>query len=133
VRDASAHELLLLSALQECRIELEAVRRDEATRAAVRGELEAALQREEVLKAEIVLERERTEAVRLVLQALLMSLRRFGLRRRLFLSRVARLGRETPDAGPQSARHPVLLAEARRVMGVAAPSNATPADAAPRG
>jgi hypothetical protein len=126
VRDSSAHELLLLSALQECRIALEAARADEAARALVRGELEAALRREEALKAEIVLERERTEAVRLVLQALLMSLRRFGLRRRLFLSRVARLGRETPDSGPQAARHPVLLAEARRVMGVAQPPDLAP-------
>ncbi|MCJ2068616.1 ATP-dependent helicase [Methylobacterium sp. J-030] len=108
-----------MSALQECRIELAAARQGEADRAAVRGELEAALQREAALRGELILERERTEAVRLVLQALLMSLRRFGLRRRLFLSRIARLGRETPDAGPQSARHAVMLVEARRVMGVA--------------
>ena len=126
MRDSSAHELLLLSALQECRIALDAARQDEAARTVVRGELEAALRREEALKTEIVLERERTEAVRLVLQALLMSLRRFGLRRRLFRARVARLGRETPDTGPQSARHPVLLAEARRVMGVAQPPDPTP-------
>ena len=125
MRDSSAHELLLLSALQECRIALDAARQDEAARTVVRGELEAALRREEALKTEIVLERERTEAVRLVLQALLMSLRRFGLRRRLFRARVARLGRETPDTGPQSARHPVLLAEARRVMGVAQPPDPT--------
>lgn len=121
MKDSPAHELLLLSALQECRIALAAARQDEAARMVVRGELEAALRREEALKTEIVLERERTEAVRLVLQALLVSLRRFGLRRRLFLARVARLGRETPDFGPQSARHPVLLAEARRVMGVGQP------------
>ena len=122
MRDASAQELLLLSALQQCRIELAAARQDEAGRAAIRGELDAALLREEALKSEIVLERERTEAVRLVLQALLVSLWRFGLRRRLFLSRIARLGRETPDADPQSARHPVLLAEARRVLGVRPPA-----------
>ncbi|MCJ2065068.1 ATP-dependent helicase [Methylobacterium sp. J-088] len=126
MKDSSAHELLLLSALQECRIALAGARQDEAARTVVRGELEAALRREEALKTEIVLERERTEAVRLVLQALLMSLRRFGLRRRLFLARVARLGRETPDSGPQSARHPVLLAEARRVMGVGQPSDPAP-------
>ncbi len=126
MKDSSAHELLLLSALQECRIALDTARQDEAARTVVRGELEAALRREEALKTEIVLERERTEAVRLVLQALLMSLRRFGLRRRLFRARVARLGRETPDSGPQSARHPVLLAEARRVMGVAQPPDPAP-------
>nr|WP_276592511.1 MULTISPECIES: ATP-dependent helicase [unclassified Methylobacterium] len=112
--------------MQECRIALAAARQDEAARMVVRGELEAALRREEALKTEIVLERERTEAVRLVLQALLVSLRRFGLRRRLFLARVARLGRETPDFGPQSARHPVLLAEARRVMGVGQPPDPAP-------
>lgn len=121
MRDASAQELLLLSALQECRIQLEAARRDEPSRAAIRHELEAALQREEALKAEIAQERERTEAVRLVLSAFAMSMRRFGLRRRLFLARIARLGRETPDSGPQAVRHLVLLAEARRVLG-AAPS-----------
>ncbi|MEE7490681.1 ATP-dependent helicase [Methylobacterium oryzae CBMB20] len=120
MRDASAQELLLLSALQECRIQLDAARKDEATRAAVRAELEAALRREAALSAAIVEERERTEAVRLVLQALVMSVRWFGLRRRLFRARIARLGRETPDSGPQSARHPVLLAEARRVLGAPA-------------
>ncbi|MGE8130099.1 ATP-dependent helicase [Methylobacterium sp. NPDC080182] len=121
MRDASAQELLLLSALQECRIQLDAARKDEAARAAVREELEAALRREAALAAAIVEERERTEAVRLVLQALMMSVRRFGLRRRLFGARIARLGRETPDSGPQAARHPVLLAEARRVLGKPSP------------
>ncbi|KNY23060.1 ATP-dependent helicase [Methylobacterium sp. ARG-1] len=117
MRDASAQELMILSALQECRLQLEAARQDEASRAAVRLELDAALRREAVLKAEIVEERERTEAVRTVLLALNASIGRFGLRRRLFKLRIARLGRETPDAGPQSVRHPVLLAEARRVLG----------------
>jgi hypothetical protein len=117
MRDASAQELLLLSALQQCRIQLDAAREDEAARAAVRVELEAALRREEALTVEIALERERTEAVRLVLQALMISIGRFGLRRGLFRARIARLGRETPDSGPQSARHTVLLAEARRVLG----------------
>ncbi len=121
MRDTSAQELLLLSALQECRMQLEVARRDEAGRAALRRELDDALRREKALAAEIVLERERTEAVRLVLSAAVMSLWRFGLRRRLFLARIARLGRETPDSGPQAARHQVLLAEARRVLG-AAPS-----------
>ncbi|MDP4002474.1 ATP-dependent helicase [Methylobacterium sp. NEAU K] len=117
MRDASAQELLLLSALQECRIHLDAARKDEATRAAVRLELVAALEREEALKVELLEERERTEAVRIVLQALMASIGRFGLRRGLFKARIARLGRETPDAGPQAVRHPVLLTEARRVLG----------------
>lgn len=120
MRDASAQELLLLSALQECRIQLDAARRDGAARATVSEDLEAALRREAVLAAAIVEERERTEAVRLVLQALVMSIGWLGLRRRLFLSRIARLGRETPDSGPQAARHAVLLAESRRVLGTPA-------------
>lgn len=119
--DASAQELMILSALQECRIQLAAARADQASGAADRLERDAALQREAALAAELALERERTEAVRLVLQVLVASIGRFGLRRRLFLSRIARLGRETADSGPQAARHPVLLAEARRVVG-AAPS-----------
>lgn len=117
MRDASAQELMILSALQECRQQLAAARQDEATRAAVRLDLDAALRREEALKVKIVEERERTEAVRTVLLALTASIGRFGLRRRLFKARIARLGRETPDSGPQSVRHPVLLAEARRVLG----------------
>ncbi|MCJ2138105.1 ATP-dependent helicase [Methylobacterium sp. J-026] len=121
MRDTSAQELLLLSALQECRIQLEAAQRDEASRAVMRRELDDALRRAEALAAEVVLERERTEAVRLVLSAAVMSLWRFGLRRRLFRARIVRLGRQTPDSGPEAARHAVLLAEARRVLG-AAPS-----------
>jgi multidrug resistance efflux pump len=117
MRDASAQELLLLSALQECRIQLDAARGDEAQRTAIRDELQAALRREAALRDELVQERERTEAVRLVLRAFAASIGRFGLRRRLFLSRIARLGRETPDSGPQSARHQVLLDEARHVLG----------------
>ena len=117
MRDASAQELMILSALQECRIQLDTARKDEATRAAVRQELDAALHREAALKREIVHERERTEAVRIVLFALTASIGRFGLRRGLFKARIARLGRETPDSGPQAVRHPVLLAEARRVLG----------------
>lgn len=116
MRDASAQELLLLSALQECRIQLDAARADEARRATVREDLDAALRREVALKDELVQERERTEAVRLVLRAFASSVGRFGLRRRLFLSRIARLGRETPDDGPQSARHQVLHDEARHVL-----------------
>jgi hypothetical protein len=126
MRDASAQELLLLSALQECRIQLEAARRDAASEVDLRAELAAAREREQALAAEIVQERERTEAVRLVLQALTLSIGRFGLRRRLFLSRIARIGRETPDSGPQSVRHTVLLAESRRVLGRQSPVEDAP-------
>lgn len=126
MRDASAQELLLLSALQECRIQLTAARNDALASADLRHELEAALQREERLKTELVQERERTEAVRLVLHALAKSIGWLGLRRRLFLSRIARLGRETPDSGPQAVRHDVLLAESRHVLGVVSPVDPAP-------
>jgi hypothetical protein len=126
MRDASAQELLLLSALQECRIQLTAARKDEQAGAALRHELEAALQREESLRTELVQERERTEAVRLVLHALTKSIGWLGLRRRLFLARIARLGRETPDSGPQAVRHAVLLTESRRVLGVTPPVDQVP-------
>jgi hypothetical protein len=125
MRDASAQELLLLSALQQCRLQLDAARAEGARGATIRDELEAALRREDALRAEILCERERTEAVRLVLRALAASIGRFGLRRRLFLSRIARLGRETPESGPQSARHQVLLDEARQVLGTS-PAARTP-------
>ena len=126
MRDASAQELMLLSALQECRIQLDAARGDEARGATLRGDLEAALRREAVLQDALVQERERTEAVRLVLRAFAASIGRFGLRRRLFLSRIARLGRETPDSGPQAARHQVLLDEARTVLGTPSPVDPAP-------
>ena len=124
MRDASAHELMLLSALQDCRLQLDALHGDASRGVALQRDLEASLRREEALRAEVVQERERAEAVRLVLYALAASIGRFGLRRRLFLSRIARLGRETPDSGPQSVRHTVLLAEARRVLGAPPSPNA---------
>ena len=126
MRDASAHELMLLSALQDCRLQLDALNGDASRGVALQRDLEASLRREEALRAEVVQERERAEAVRLVLYALAASIGRFGLRRRLFLSRIARLGRETPDSGPQSVRHTVLLAEARRVLGAPPPPDAAP-------
>lgn len=63
-------------------------------------------------------ERERTEAVRIVLNALLASLPARGLNRRQFQAIVAQAGRETLDEGPQAVRHTILLTEARRVLGI---------------
>lgn len=118
MRDASAQELLLLSALQECRMRLEAAQAAATESETIRVALSAALDRERALADEIARERERTAAVRTVLGAVTASIGRFGLRRADFLARIARAGRETPDSGPESARHPVLLAEARRVLGL---------------
>lgn len=119
MRDASAQELLLLSALQECRMRLDAARDGAAARDGLEVRLGEALERERALGEELARERERTEAVRAVLGALAASIGRFGLRRADFQARIARAGRDTPDFGPQAARHPVLLAEARRVLGLA--------------
>jgi hypothetical protein len=63
---------------------------------------------------------ERTEAVRIVLNAVLASISQRALDRRNFQDIIARAGREAPDQGPGAARHAVLLTEARRVLGISA-------------
>jgi hypothetical protein len=60
----------------------------------------------------------RTEAVRMVLGAVLDSIGPRALDRRRFQDAIAQAGRATPDAGPESERHAVLLTEARRVLGI---------------
>lgn len=117
MRDASAQELLLLTALQECRLRLDEARRDGAACETVRAELGEAVERGRALEAELARERERTQAVRIVLDALAGSIGRFGLRRDAFRQRVREAGRDTPESGPQAARHAVLLEEVRRVLG----------------
>ncbi|MGH1591182.1 hypothetical protein ACRBEV_25895 [Methylobacterium phyllosphaerae] len=62
---------------------------------------------------------ERTEAVRIVLGAVLASIGHRALDRRRFQELIARAGRAAPDQGPGAARHAVLLTEARRVLGIA--------------
>jgi hypothetical protein len=127
MRDASAQELLLLSALQECRIRLDEARRDEQGRESTKEQLRAALERGHALEAELARERERTQAVRIVLDALAASIGRFGLRRDAFQARVQEAGRNTPESGPQAARHAVLLEEVRRVLGRAGDAGRDPA------
>lgn len=131
MRDASAQELLLLSALQECRIRLDAACAAAAESEGLRTALTEALARERALSEEVARERERTEAVRTVLGAHVASVSRFGLRRKDFLARIARAGRDTPDSGPEAARHPVLLAEARRILGLEPDGGAEPARRVP--
>lgn len=118
MRDASAQELLLLSALQECRMRLDAASTAAAEGEGLRVALAEAQARERALAQELARERERTEAVRIVLGAHAASVGRFGLRRQDFLGRIAQAGRDTPDSGPEAARHPVLLGEARRILGL---------------
>ncbi|MGU3667115.1 atp-dependent helicase [Methylobacterium sp. A49B] len=61
---------------------------------------------------------ERAEAVRTVLGAVLASIGQRALDRKRFQDLIARAGRAVPDHGPASARHAVLLTEARRVLGI---------------
>ncbi|MCJ2070692.1 atp-dependent helicase [Methylobacterium sp. J-030] len=67
---------------------------------------------ESIARAEV-----RADAVRIVLGAILKSLRFWGLDRRRFQALIVQAGRETPETGPEAERHRVLLAEARRVLG----------------
>lgn len=127
MRDASAQELLLLSALQECRMRLDAASTAAAEGEGLRAALAEAQARERALSQEVARERERTEAVRIVLGAHAASVGRFGLNRKGFSARIAQAGRETPDAGPEAERHPVLLAEARRILGLKPDDGADPA------
>jgi len=78
--------------------------------------LEAAKERENALKRQLEEERERAAALRIVISALIESTRWLGLNRSKFRSLIIKAGRDTPGSGPASARHSVLLAEARRIL-----------------
>jgi hypothetical protein len=78
--------------------------------------LEAAKERENALKQQLEEERERGAALRIVISALIESTRWLGLNRSKFRSRIVKAGQDTPNSGPSSARHSVLLAEAKRVL-----------------
>jgi len=70
----------------------------------------------EELKTRLAVAEEREEAVRMVLRALITSLRPFGFDKKRFKRCVAEEGQETPNEGPASIRHSVLRQEARRVL-----------------
>ncbi len=124
-----AHQYdLAWQAGQRAAAELEAARSGEVARRAERAEAwarEAALTRqldgaqasaaslEAVARADA-----RADAVRTVLGAVLASLRAWGLDRRRFRGLIAQASREAPDEGSGAERHAVLLAEARRVLGL---------------
>jgi hypothetical protein len=96
----------------------QAARRAAADRDEARTTPDPAASQETVTAADNMARAEaRTEAVRMVLSAVLRSLRIWGLDRRRFRKLVVQAGRETPETGPEAERHAVLLAEARRVLG----------------
>ncbi|MDP4003069.1 methyltransferase domain-containing protein [Methylobacterium sp. NEAU K] len=70
------------------------------------------------LASELEQERQRSRAVRIVLNAVLASLRFRSLDRKRFKSIVAKAAQATPNEGPEAARHAVLLEESRKVLGV---------------
>ncbi|MGU3417051.1 atp-dependent helicase [Methylobacterium sp. D54C] len=96
----------------------EAQTRAEAA-AAARAETQVDAQANAAASEAAAMADERTEAVRIVLGAVLASIGHRALDRRRFQDLIARAGREAPDQGPGAARHAVLLTEARRVLGIA--------------
>ncbi|SDN14125.1 hypothetical protein SAMN05216360_10622 [Methylobacterium phyllostachyos] len=70
----------------------------------------------ETLQARLAVAEQREEAVRMVLRALIASLRPFGFDKKRFKRCVFEEGQDTPDEGPASVRHTVLNQEARRVL-----------------
>ncbi|WP_455975200.1 ATP-dependent helicase [Methylorubrum populi] len=70
----------------------------------------------EALKARLLVAEQREEAVRMVLRALIASLRPLGFNRKRFLRCVHEEGQDSPSQGPAAIRHTVLHQEARRVL-----------------
>lgn len=70
----------------------------------------------EALKARLAVAEQREEAVRMVLRALIASLRPFGFDKKRFKRCIFEEGQDTPDEGPASSRHAVLHQEGRRVL-----------------
>ncbi len=68
------------------------------------------------LEERLAMAEQREEAIRLVLRAVITSIRPFGFNRTKFKRCVAEEGQDTPTSGPKSARHDVLHHEARRVL-----------------
>lgn len=58
----------------------------------------------------------REDAVRIVLKALITSLRPFGFDRKRFMRCIREEAEEVPASGPRSVQHAVLLSECRRVL-----------------
>lgn len=62
--------------------------------------------------------RERAEAMRSVLAALVGSLRIYGLDKKKFTRAVRDAARDTPASGPQAVRHAVLFEETNLILGL---------------
>jgi hypothetical protein len=80
--------------------------------------LGAAQFRDPLLAAELARERQRSLAVRVVLDAVLKSLRSRSWDKKRFKAIIAKAAQETPTVGPEAVRHAVLAEESRRVLGV---------------
>ena len=80
--------------------------------------LGAAQFRDPLLAGELARERQRSLAVRVVLDAVLKSLRSRSWDRKRFKAIIAKAAQETPTVGPEAVRHAVLAEESRRVLGV---------------
>lgn len=68
------------------------------------------------LESRLAIAEEREAAMRIVMRALIVSLRPFGLDRSRFKRCLEEEGQDTPNDGPAAIRHTVLYQEARRVL-----------------
>lgn len=126
---SSAHELLLLSGLTECRQRLVATEHSLRTARALIDTLEAsvAAKESELAHAQLIRHGElmtlraewgwRVEAHRTILGALLASTRWRFFGRRRFKKFVGAYSRSIPDEGPIAVEHEVLMRETQRVLG----------------
>jgi SAM-dependent methyltransferase len=71
-----------------------------------------------LLADELQRERHRLQAVHMVLDAVLASLRRRALDKKRFRALVTKAAAQTPNDGPGAVRHTVLSEESRRVLGL---------------
>lgn len=71
-----------------------------------------------LLAAELERERQRLQAVYVVLDAVLGSLRSRALNRKRFTSLITRAARDTPNAGPAAVRHTVFFEATRKILGL---------------
>jgi hypothetical protein len=88
--------------------------------------LDAGRERERAQKRQIAEERERVEAMKIVLSAVVDSTGWFGLNRRKFKKIMLAAAKETPNVGPQAARHEIFLAQSSKVLGVNGVRSQTP-------
>lgn len=89
---------------------------DEKIRSGLPMTLPGAASEVEALKERLAVAEQREEAVRLILRALIASIRPFGFDRKRFKRCVHEEGQDTPNEGPAAIRHSVLHQETRRVL-----------------